>query len=177
MKVNIGKYVSYYGIHGVVKPLRRIFGDTFAEKMIKFLRGSLFDHLLRWADSKSKRIEEVIIHDYDTWNLDHTLALVIAPALKKFREFDCGYHVIGNEDVSEELHTSENYGYHTTDEEDEKRSAKWNYVLDEMVWAFDTIIGEDNDEMNYTTEEEKARQERVANGLRLFAKYYRALWN
>ena len=31
---------------------------------------------------RKNRAETVVIDDYDVWNLDHTLALIIVPALK-----------------------------------------------------------------------------------------------
>ena len=37
-------------------------------------------------DHTKERKVRVEINDYDTWNLDHTLAQVIYPALVKFKE-------------------------------------------------------------------------------------------
>lgn len=37
--------------------------------------------------SKKKRKIKVTIHSYDMWSLDHTLALIILPALKKFKKY------------------------------------------------------------------------------------------
>ena len=35
---------------------------------------------------RKNRAEKVVIDDTDVWNLDHSLALIIAPALKQFKE-------------------------------------------------------------------------------------------
>lgn len=43
---------------------------------------------------------------------------------------------------------------------------QWCWILDEMIWTFETII---SDEMHYD-------RVRVCNGLRLFGKYYMNLW-
>jgi hypothetical protein len=65
--------------------------------------------------------------------------------------------------------------------------AKWDWVLDEMIFAFEHICGDNEDwdsglwkidvdewprpRLRITT------GDRIQNGLRLFGKYYRGLWD
>ena len=114
------------------------------------------------------RIVDVKIDKYDNWNLDHTLALVILPALKQFRSNLHSAPKVDDADVPEALHRS---NAPTVDdwENDDNWFKRWDYVLDEMIFAFE-IIATDND--YHSTE-----NERVQNGLRLFGKYYLHLWD
>lgn len=171
----------------------------------------------RWSNSRKRKIK-VHVDNYDVWGADHTLALIIAPVLKKLKEVQHGYPHVDNEDVPEELR------FEMTEEEkknwdgsvDDKHEARWRYVLDEMIWAFEqhaSLDGDDGDskyyhnldqlEMVFTPIEGKKvselsfnyqkdpskppywrddeglkkHHERKVNGVRLFAKYYEALWD
>lgn len=108
---------------------------------------------------------KVTIHDYDLWNLDYTLALVIRPALIQFRDKANGVSHIEACDLPPELAYSpseaRNHNYQLTTD-------RWNWLMDEMIWAFGCIIEDiPNSEVNH---------DRVKNGLRLFGKYYLSLW-
>jgi hypothetical protein len=100
-------------------------------------------------------------HDYDIWNLDHTLALIILPGLKKLREEGMGYFHVRFEDIPEEYHKSDT---------DEDIKAGYEYVMDEMIFAFQSVI--DN-----CFETNVLHSKRINNGLVLFGKYYRSLWD
>ena len=39
-----------------------------------------------YKEDDSPRKESIHIHDYDTWNMDHTLALIALPMLKQLKE-------------------------------------------------------------------------------------------
>jgi hypothetical protein len=86
---------------------------------------------------------------------------------------------------------------------DSKFFKRWDYVIDEMIWTFEQLCDWDNDGKFYThitktkdwdweNEESinksirnikvdkvglKKHHDRIDNGLRLFGKYYRALWD
>ena len=53
---------------------------------------------------------------------------------------------------------------------------RWNWVMAEMIWAFEQIAMDDSLMDFDTTDAGKQHQQRVNNGLRLFGKYYRSLW-
>jgi len=101
------------------------------------------------------------IDKYDAWNLDHTLALIIHPALIIFKENSVSYGLVENDDVPESFRT----------EGEVYDIQKWNWVLDELIWTFGKII---NEEDRYTDVE---TEKRISNGLRLFGKYYSNLWD
>jgi hypothetical protein len=51
---------------------------------------------------------------------------------------------------------------------------RWNWVMDEMIFAFEFILDDDN---RYSHKFDQVVEDRVANGLSLFGKYYRGLWD
>ena len=98
----------------------------------------------KYNDDLSPRDINVEIDDYDVWGLDHTLALIILPALKKLKEVQQGSPIVDNEDVPEELHVAEGV------DDDPNFFKKWDYVLDEMIWAFTQILDDDSDNQFHT---------------------------
>jgi hypothetical protein len=62
---------------------------------------------------------------------------------------------------------------------------RWEYVLDEMIWAFENIIEDDTSSYWFPerfpdqvdVEAWKKHSDRIANGTRLFGKYYMGLWD
>ena len=92
----------------------------------------------RWSNDRKRKIK-VHVDYYDIWSTDHTLAMIIAPTLKKLKEQQHGYPHVDNEDVPEELR------FELTQEEkdnwdgsvDSKHEARWAWILDEMIWAFE----------------------------------------
>ena len=121
--------------------------------------------------SKTKRKIKVQINGYDLWNLHHSLALVILPALKLLAKNSGGTAFVKDKDVPKELRNGDV----------DHCQKKWKYVLDEMGWAFEREVNEDILYPGAFSEEQiKKYNDEVArarNGLLLFAKYYGSLWN
>ena len=92
--------------------------------------------------NRKNRAETVVIDDYDVWNLDHSLALIIVPALKILKEKKQGAPFVNNEDVPEELRAlgEELHTYSKTGETDEHYFDRWDYVMDEMIFAFESKL-------------------------------------
>lgn len=115
---------------------------NFFDKLSDLLRP-----INRWWNNRARKIK-VHIDYYDVWSADHTLAMVIAPTLKKLKEHQHGYPHVDDEDVPEELRM--------TDEDrkklehdgtvDSKHEARWNYILDEMIWAFNQHASQEGDD-------------------------------
>jgi hypothetical protein len=133
----------------------------------------------RYHDDDTPREEHVVIHQYDTWNMDHTLALIVLPLLKQLKETTHGAPAVEFKDVPEELHPNQEevdglYHGHT----DENYFKRWEYVLDEMIYSFDCKANKDEPYIRIDDNEEaKREQERISNGFRLFGKYYEGLWD
>ena len=82
------------------------------------------------------RIEYVKIDLYDTWSMDHTLANIILPMLKQLRDSKHGAPNVDDEDVPRELwsiYAFPEKEYHV----DGNHFKRWDWVLDEMIFAFE----------------------------------------
>lgn len=188
MKVYIGPYVGHINAYSVLAPLRKFFGDErvsdWADSLSRIWVGRFFN----WLNSLRKRKQKVKIDYYDIWSLDHTLSIIIHPALVLLKEKKHGVPFVNNSDVPKELRDTTVY----EDPNDEKKFAamerKWDWVLDEMIWAFgETADPDKDDKLFYWTDEngfycwdEKAieeKEKRMDRAFRLFGKYYKHLWD
>ena len=133
-----------------------------------------------YKDDNEKRIVDVHIHDYDTWSMDHTLSLLIVPLLEQLLETQHGAPYTDVDDVPKELRPKEKSNEYDTDD---THFTRWEWVLEEMIWAFKEIR-DDNpnepdilDDTTYNREEHEAYMKRIQNGTTLFGKYYSGLWD
>jgi hypothetical protein len=133
-----------------------------------------------YRKNKNRKVK-IRIHSYDTWNMDHTLALIILPMLKQLRDTAHGSPEVDLEDVPEPMRLIDHkeYDYQTCfdfyHEPDLQKIQcdihdRWRWVLDEMIWSFKQVVKDDITK-NFN------QQERINNGLRLFGKYYQGLWD
>ena len=176
------------------------FGDWLAEV-------DWVSNLCNWVESKKKRKVKIRIDHYDTWSMDHTLSLIIHPMLVQMKATKHGSPFVDDEDVPEHLRSTaappltkeeENYGA-----TDSLHEARWDWILDEMIWAFYQEANEDpdgpespsaysrkisdgipfDDSPENVMSWEKYHEEntkfdaRKANAFKLFGRYYRALWD
>jgi len=163
--------------------------------------------LLHWIHSKKSRTIKVHIDRWDTWSMDHTLALIVLPMLKQLKETKHGAPMVDVEDVPKELRPTkkEQAAYNKDGTTDDKFFERWDWVLDEMIFAFDSKVNDGWEEQFetgeydlqwkkledgnyqivegpehakvYDWEARKKYEERISNGFRLFGKYYNNLWD
>ena len=132
-----------------------------------------------FLDNREQKVK-VRIDCWDTWSMDHTLAPIILPMLKQLKETKHGAPNVDWEDVPRELRPSgkELHAYNKNGETDPKFFERWDWVLDEMIYAFDCKANKDDVYMRFEDQKEiKKEQKRISNGFRLFGKYYEALWD
>ena len=161
---------------------------------------------LSWIDSKKKRTIKVHIDRWDTWSMDHTLAYIVLPMLKQLKETKHGAPYVDLKDVPKELHGKKlTKKQKDNGEVDDKHFERWDWVLDEMIFAFDSKLDDSweeqfetgetdlqwkkledgcsemirgpNDTKVYDWEGRNKYEERISNGFRLFGKYYESLWD
>lgn len=153
MKVNIGPYRDPFIVF------------TFLDK-IGFPRKANKKLKSVWSRLIGERKIEVKIDNYDVWSADHTMALVILPILKMFRE-DM-YGVPGDFIAGE------------SDEEFQQGKTAWELTVDKMIFSFQSIVNDNILDFDLTTPEGKAayfdHEAKVQEGLELFGKYFRNLW-
>ena len=86
---------------------------------------------------------QITIHKWDTWNMDHTLALIILPMLKQLKGEKHGAPHVDDEDVPEKLRMPENWKedrYNVNGETDTHFFDRWEYVMNEMIFAFENKV-------------------------------------
>lgn len=178
MKIYIGPYKKWWGPYQVAGLLEYI---GFSEEFCDWLGEKLPLAPFEWIGSKRNRKIKIKIHEYDTWSMDHTLAMIIHPMLVQLQATKHGAPSVDDADVPEELRSTAS----TTPKENEWDSdefyfKRWDWALDEMIWSFQQEIDEDIDmEMFNTLSREDYNKyiERIGNGYKLFGKYYRGLWD
>jgi hypothetical protein len=210
------------------------FGDWLAETWV--------NDLCNWIHKKKDRKVRVKLDPYDTWSMDNTLAYIILPMLKQLRDKKHGSPHVDADDLPAHLRLSKretkvNENGHwdkklkASEAEqkaaDEKFHGGWDWVLGEMIFAFESQFNDwedqfakgehdilwqkvdvkgnpisDPEPMRKRDRDEdgnanflyqmtkgpkdtyeidwvgrKAYGDRIANGYRLFGKYYQALWD
>ncbi len=144
------------------------------------------------------KIDYVKIDNWDTWSMDYTLSHIITPMLKQLKETKHGAPYVDDEDVPEELKSTSAPPKENEWDTDENHFKRWDWVLNEMIWAFEQNLDHDSEDKFFDhaewDEKEKdfgknlhkikidqpglkAHQDRKANGFRLFGKYYQGLWD
>ena len=167
----------------------------------------------RWADRLDpvcqviKRVRKVLnpeirlvkIDRYDTWSMDHTLSYIIHPMLVQLRATKHGAPFTDDADVPERLRSTSAPPKENEWDTDANHFARWDWILDEMIWAFAQQLRDDDESEFFDHSESdstdwehinerlgkikvdreglKTHQDRKANGFRLFGKYYSALWD
>ena len=116
----------------------------------------IFRTINRWSNNRERKVK-IRIDGYDVWSADNTLAMIIHPTLVKLKEVQHGYPHVENDDVPENLR------FEMTEEEkanwdgsvDDKHEARWNYVLGEMIWAFEQCTKDDrgDDQFHHNLEQ------------------------
>jgi hypothetical protein len=197
---NFGEWLA----HGKVFPDPEV-GETYT--MWEDRPKTWLYKFLSWIDSKKKRTIKVHIDRWDTWGMDDTLAHIILPMLKQLKETKQGAPYVDFSDVPKELYGNEELTEEQKDlgEVDDKHFDRWDWVLDEMIFAFESkrddsweeqfesgewdmkwkkieggmteMIEGPNHTKVYDWEGRKKYQERISNGFRLFGKYYESLWD
>lgn len=164
-----------------------------------------------------KRTIDVQIDKFDTYSLDHTLALIILPALiqlkntkkgvpSEFADYIGGHNAQDSFDFAKDDH----------DWAFDEKCKEWDNILDKMIWSFQQIVLDEYEQSYHhgnpkydweetnqpfynpvTNKVEKTYQmidtnpsehwydarghqeheERIQEGLELFGKYYRNLWD
>jgi hypothetical protein len=204
MKVYINKYRSHwlspYTILEKVFFWREIdYDEPVIDRWSNRLH-PVCEGLRRVLDVVHPKINYVKIHNYDTWSMDSTLAEIILPMLKQLQATKHGAPNVDDDDVPEHLRSTAAPAKENEWDTDDNHFLRWDWVLAEMVWAFEQKVTDDDesaffdhsecgdvkdfvkDTNEYLSKSKvdwdglKHHQERKANGFRLFGKYYQSLW-
>ena len=169
-------------------------------------------------NNKTRRKIDVQIDPYDTWGLDHTLALIIYPALLQLKATKQGVPSEFAEVGGEHHGTQDSFDFYQESYDDAWKAGleRWDETLDKMIWSFEQLLKGDYDDQYHHGEAEydwvksdktypnpitgkveatyqmvdknpdehwydtvghMKHNERIQEGLELFGKYFRSMWD
>lgn len=158
MKVDIGPYpgratvlplLYWYQRKKYKKPYYMIKSSevtNFDKKLESFfdvIQSGLDATINKWYYNKKKQKIKVRIDRYDTWSMDYTLAHIIHPMLLQIKETKHGSPFVEDKDVPKHLRSTAAPPKKNEWDTDELHEARWDWVLDEMIWAFECMLDED----------------------------------
>ena len=204
MKVNIGPYKNvWFGPYQTAELLKFFgFSEDTIDKVGEYLANSKYDNFCKWVyehNPLKERREIVKIDNFDVWNMDHTLAIIILPMLKLLKEKKHGAPSVDDCDVPDYLKSMNAPRVKNDWDTDENWFLRWQWVLDEEIWAFtqytieweeqyhsgisdltfiDNAVGHGpNHTLKIDFEGMRKHQDRMNNGFRLFGLYYSGHWD
>jgi hypothetical protein len=181
------------------------YDEPLVDNIIKYTKLGFFcDILFDIRQFFNRDIRYVKIDPWDTWSMDSTLTRIILPMLKQLKKDKHGAPHVDNEDVPPNLRDKRKVKPKNGDT-DKNYFKRWDYVMDQMIWSFTELSKDDwsapywtgnvdtdwvklpngNYEMVHGAKhalkfDKKGHDKhwaRIQNGLRLFGKYYTALWD
>ena len=212
MKVYINNYrhhwISPYKICEKICFWREIDYDEPWVKSANKILSPFCVRLQDFLDIIHPKIDYVKIDRWDTWSMDYTLSYIILPMLKQLKNDKHGSPMVDDEDVPEYLRIVKKpkrkvknvpvLHTHAVNFEDDDSliHKKWDWVMSEMIWAFEQKLKDDDENEffdhsvskgmpwdkdyvrpNVDWDGLRAHQARKTNGYRLFGKYYEGLWD
>lgn len=150
-----------------------------------------------YQDDGSSRQEDVFLDEWDSFNADHTIALIAAPLLQQLKLTKHGSGMVDDEDVPEELRSTSAPPKENEWDTDANLHRRWDWVLDEMIWALTehangngnskfydhSEVDEEADLMVQVAQIKCDREgldaynKRKQRGFELFGKYFQNLWD
>jgi hypothetical protein len=176
--------------------------EKWAERIMPFSKG-----WQKFMDFIHPEVNFIKVDYWDVWSMDHTLSPIIMPMLKQLKEVKHGSGHVDDEDVPDELKSTSAPPKENEWDTDDNWHKRWDYVLDEMIWAFEQLSNDEHEMQFWKTHPEldltkhpedegqtttplrwkvagdcdwdamKSHNKRIDNGTRLFGKYYRGLWD
>lgn len=134
----------------VTWPLTYTKFEKFLEKVDNSIQTVYDCSINLFLDRREQKIS-INIDAWDTWNMDCTLAYIIVPMLKQLKEKKHGAPNVDAKDVPIPLRPKKQdvLRYKELGETDDTFFERWEWVMDEMIWAFSEHV------KNYTDAEGK----------------------
>jgi len=120
--------------------------DTGKGKYVKWV-----DRLMPFCTAWSKfldfvhpKVDYVKIDRWDTWSMDHTLGAIALPMLKQLQKTKHGSPFVDDKDVPKGLglRSTEAPAKENEWETDDNHHKRWDWVLNEMIFAFEHKLDE-----------------------------------
>lgn len=207
MRAYIGPYKNWWGPYQIADLLQYVgVSEGRCKRIGKRLDSTPLRNFCEWIHARKTRKVKIRIDHYDVWGMDHTLALIVVPMLKLLKEKKQGAPLVDDEDVPEHLKstsapplTEEEINTSTPDA---NWFPRWDYIIDEIIWSFEQVLDEESeskfswdkdpskpsnepgisfresmDRVEFDHDGYQAHQDRIQNGMCLFGKYLRGMWD
>jgi hypothetical protein len=151
MRVKIGPYRNWVGPYQLADLLQKVgvskdkchdIGEWLSDK-------TPLNGICKWFDKHKHRKVKIHIDKYDTWNMDKTLALIVLPMLKKLKKTKHGAPFVDDTDVPEHIRSTNAKPKENEWDTDGYHFDRWDWVLDDMIWAFEQLQPDCNWESLY----------------------------
>ena len=148
MKVTLGPYKNaWFGPYQLADLLQYVgvsedkcfeIGDRLSKTWVNSFCEFVYKH-----NPLAKRKIKIKIDTWDSWSMDHTLALIALPMLKQLRVDKHSSSFVDDCDVPDEIKSMN--APRVTDEWDldDYFHKRWDYVLDQMIFSFDSKVNDD----------------------------------
>jgi hypothetical protein len=140
MKVWIGPYTDWIGPYQIADWLenlcvlerdRKAIGDWLAKTWVM--------DFCQWIASKKKRLVYIKADNYDSWNADVTMAMLVLPIMKDLKKNKQGAGFIDDADVPEELRSTNAPPKENDWDTDDNWFKRYEWVMDEVIWALEQM--------------------------------------
>ena len=212
MKVKMGKPHEWIGPYQIANWLQYVgVSEDRCHQIGKWLSNdhkSWLEKACTWIHNKKPNRIKVHVDRWDTWGMDSTLAYIILPMLKQLRDTKHGSP--GSMPAFEQTSNSAQLCFDFYEEGDEAAweagHQQWKEILDEMIWGFEQINSDWEDQYwrvhpeldldDYPEDEGKdsipvrwkvegdcdyegmrKHGERIQAAMELFGRYYLNLWD
>jgi len=153
MRVKIGPYPSRlnttiyadymtkkYGLADWPPESKQTKFERFLDKLDDIIQ-ACYRPINYFLDKREQKVS-VKIDRWDTWSMDHTLAHIVVPMLKQLKDTKQGAPFVDKEDTPEALwpNAAEEALYAKEGQTDIHFFARWDYVMDEMIFAFESKL-------------------------------------
>jgi len=173
MKVYLGPYKNWIGPYQIVDALffwqKKYPSEELCNRWDYKISSRLGDRLSKSFlndfcekvhEIRGQRKMKIRIDGYDVWSMDSTLSPIILPMLKKLKEVKHGSGFVDFDDVPEYMRTinteeydaQDTFNFYRIDNEEGMSyniHDRWNWVLDEMIWAFEQLQPDNDWESQY----------------------------
>lgn len=213
MKVIIGPYKNWFGPYQLAellcwwaKPTKDEFGSYTKPEWVhnfgtwlaetKTGKDTLLTKLCNWIHKRRKQQVYVRIDRHDTWNMDTTLAHLVLPMLQQLKATKHGSPHVDDFDTPQHLWSTNAQPKEHPWDLDSNWHKRWEYVLSEMIWAFQQHLNPDEDSQFWTHPKDPTlsfkqqlknskldeaqynqHHHRKQKAFELFGKYYQCLWD
>lgn len=143
MRVKIGPYRNWIGPWQIAESIPFLNEDQ-QDRLGHWLSHTWVKKFCDWInDLLGNRKIDVRIDPYDTWNMDNTLAHIILPMLKQLKATKHGSPHVDDEDLPPQMRYTSSKGPDDYETVDNWVHYKWEWILNEMIWAFEKELEDD----------------------------------